>query len=649
MKKQVIKLHIRNNKYMPGIKTLLLVLLLWVIACPGTIKAQTNIKIHPSTVNKIGGYAEVQELFGVMVTGGNPAVAEYLEEANVTGVRNIIKVVNPGDLDFKFPPWTIDKQENKRFETKARAEAWFDEFISRDPEPLWSQQLKPVDVYFDGRFGNANVTICGNPRVFDARMERNLEASKNHVIAYLNAVKQIEQEEGGAAFKYFQLSNEPEQGRNWTGYFDVEPMPVINEDRDMDSLYLSKDQRMGSKSYTRVFNYLYDEISTRFPDITFVGNCIGHDGAYRLDAPGKKPHMNWNTWVKYYIDHIRNPEALEYFNVQTYRVPTLRNLAYVSMTQSYAEMKRGVRPRYFISETNAPAGGDKNYLNQFIFNSSEIMTMLENPDKYSVRQGYIATPGDNYNYFYYKNNQLHPRSSYHVLDILKHVRGTNVYYETDNNVIKVFASAPDENRIVLALFNPGGSEQEINIHPGLPAAKIEKIKQRKAVWSQSALNTVISTNLLSIQSPLQMTLEPLSLHAIEINLKDKLALNKVSRSREYYGDTIQASLSAPLSYDIEVRDLPDDNLNAFLRIAFKKKPGPGHYTINLNGNNYNYDLGELPDKKIETWHDMVGFIEIPVNPDHLSSNNQITIGELDGNILLYSSIILTNLPYTHKN
>jgi len=602
--------------------------------------AQVNVTLYPTTVKEIGGYSEVQGLFGVMANPGNPTVNEYLKEANVTGVRSIIKVVRPGDFNFMFPPWTIDKPEKYRLETRAQAEAWSDEFFTRDPEPLWTQQLRSLDAYFDGRFGNVNIAISGNPRVFDARMERNLEASKDHVIAYLNAIKQIEQAEGSDAFKFFQLSNEPEQARSWSGYFDVETLPAIEPETAKDSLYLSKDLEAGSASYVRVFNFLYDHVTEEHPDILFIGNCVGHDGAYRLEAPEKKPGLNWDAWVKHYIDQVENPGALAYFNPQTYRIPILRNLAYTSMTQSYAWQTRGVKPRYVITETNGPADGDRNYYNQLLFNAADIFMMLENPDKYDSRYGFIASVGNSYNFFNNKNGEIIPQTSYWVLERLKNLRGTNVDLHYDNTVVKVFASAPSGDRIVLGLFNPSVEKVNVKIHTGIDEELIKNITYRESAWSDELINSRQSEAIIEPRPLINLELQPVSINAIEIDLKETMEMKYVAKTHEHYASKSKTDMQLPVNTNIKLAVVPKSEDNAYLRVALHNKPQGGMIQIKLNGNTYQYDTRMLPDKKIETWHEMVGFIEIPVKTEHLKESNSLTIQEMPGNIMLYASIII---------
>ena len=63
----------------------------------------------------------------------------------------------------------------------------------------------------------------------------------------------------------------------------------------------------------------------------------------------------------------------------------------------------------------------------------------------------------------------------------------------------------------------------------------------------------------------------------------------------------------------------------------------------INGNKYTYNLGDLPQKIIDGWEYMSGFIEIPVNTDHLKHNNKITLDPLNGFRMLYSSLVMKNL------
>ena len=590
-----------------------------------------DIKIHASMIRDIGGYTDVQEVFGIMSGNIDSRSYAYLRDANMQGIRNIINWIPKVDqYGYKFPSWA--KGLEPQFADRQASFAWFDEFIQRDPYPLWNNLLNVN--YFDGRYGDVSVTLGPRPTLFDGRMERNMEASRKHMDAYIQALKNLIPPGGKSKLRFFQLQNEPNQGRFWAAQF-------------------YNNQKKTVESYTRVFNGLYDYLKAKHPDVNFLGTCVGHNGTYRINQydytweegfDRDTTAKDWNTWVKHFIDQVENPEALAYFNPNSYSIPSLRQLANASMTQNYAEIAKGMRPRYVITETSGGINGTRAevYNNQFIFHANDIYMMLHHPDKFASRHAFMAAPQSPNQHSFFTNTEergFTAEAPYWVYRTFQHLRGKVVHYESDNEHIRVFAASPQYDRLVIGLFNPTKQVQPINLDPGVPNDVIEQIIQRKAVFDKAISNAQYTEDELDIGFPYSIELAPESVYAFEIDLSKRLEFDQAFRENTFYGNKVKQGMSNTLTVNIPVSELPADSQQVLLRMGFDKKKALGSYQFELNGKSYEINWGDIPDATIESWNYMSGYVEIPVDNNQISMDNELKLDPLSDNIFLFSSLV----------
>jgi hypothetical protein len=593
--------------------------------------AQTTIALKPQTIKNIEGYTGVQDIFGFCKGNMDSRFKPYIRDARITAIRQIINWIpnqNTPGLGFKYPSWS---KNTPRFDTKQESYEWYDGFLRRDPDSLWNRLMYEFDFFDSNVFGTKNVTISGNPHLYDGRLERDLDAAIKNVDAYIQALKNHIPSGSESRLQYFQLANEPENQPMWAGQFN-------------------DDQKETAASYFRMYNAMYDSIKKSHPDVIMVGPCIGHMGAMRLQEPVSMPDMNWYTWVKGFIDHVKNPQALKYIDSQHYSVPILRDLAFTSMTQNYADNTRGVRPRLVITEIGAPFGCSKCSRAQFKFLSESLFMMLQNPDKYALRASFLAGGSSN-NHALYKiiDGKCIPQSRYWVFLALKNLRGKNIHFNSDNPLIRTFAAAPSGDKLVVGLFNYTSQNQPVTLNTGLTAGDISSITHRKAVWNNPGNNADYSDSNIEIGSSIQLSLEPISTHAIEISLQNPITNFDTLKIKEYYGSVIDSKMDAPQDVYVDLPVLPTDTAKAFLRVAFHKQPRSGDFQMQLNGNTYRYNLSALPDRVIENdWFENVGFIDIPIDIHHLTRNNKISLDSLDDNRLLFVSLIIKN-PHIQIN
>mgnify|MGYP006287996331 CR=1 FL=1 len=591
------------------------------------IEAENLVRIYPETVHDIGGYRKVQELFGIMTGNMDSRAQNYLEDANFQASRNIINYLpQPGQKGYKLASWN---EGSPRFETRAASNEWFrNTFIEGDPYDYWDDLLKWASGYFEDRFGPVSVTLCGNPGIFDPRLEMDLDAAREHVAAYVEILKGLGPADAGSELRFFNITNEPDLKRSYAAYFD-------------------HDQQLAVESYTRVFNALYDHMNQVHPDVNFIGTCVGHNGAYVLHS-GSQPEK-WDTWVKYFVDHVENPRGLEYYEAHAYGIPILRDLAYVSMTQNYAENKRGVRPRFLLTEISNPTGDTRaeNYQNQFIFHAMDLFMMLHHPDKYVTRHAFVASPHykNQHSFFYEVEGTFTAQAPYWVYRTYQNLRGKNLYYESDHEHVRVFASAPRDDKIVIGLFNPTSGAQTVNIDPGVTGSDISRIVRRKAVFDYSSANANYTSGELSLSFPHSLEMEAGSAYAIEIELTDSMQRTKTVKTREFYGSKAREEMSDTLKVQIPLPYLPEKNGQAYLRIGINKRQDSGQYGFELNGKTFSVNWSDTPDKVTKNWNHMVGYIEVPVDKANLNKNNELILDPLSDNMLLFTSIVYDLYSY----
>ena len=590
----------------------------------GKAQASSNlVRIYPEALRDMGGQTEVPEVFAMMTGKTDNRFIPYLKAANIQGIRNIVNwIPQPGQYGYKNASWY---DHTPRFDTKAASLAWFDDFIQKDPYPLWEDLLdgNAITSYFDDRYGDVSVSITSHPRLFDPRMERNLPAARKHVDAYITALKSFVPQGAETRLTYYQLTNEPDLTRSWSAMFD-------------------HDQQLAVESYTRVFNALYDSVKAKHPDVVMPGTCIGHNGAFRIIPKSGSNPEKWDTWVKYFVDHVRNPDALTFYNAHAYGIPTLRNLAYVSMAQNYAENQRGVRPRFVITETSSAAGESRKeiYRNLFTYHGNDIFMMLNHPDKYAFRCAYVASPGGKNSLF----NEIEgegfvPEAPYWMFLTYQNLRGRNIHYESKHDDVRVFASAPEKDLLVIGLFNPTSGTQTVNLEPGIDNGQVASITRRKAVFDPSISNATYSEDELEITFPHVKDLEPKSAYAFEIRLNGDMEQTHTVKKREFYGSAVRAKMDDTIRSTIPIPYIPNKNGNARLSIAVNKKPASGSYRFELNGKEYTINWDDTPDKTANCWNTMVGYIEIPLGKGDIKKNNTLVLSPLTDNHLLFTSIV----------
>jgi hypothetical protein len=65
-------------------------MLAFAFVLTGSVEGQTTVDLNPNTINEVGGYTEVQELFSIMTVSMNSKLRAYYSDANISGTRNII-------------------------------------------------------------------------------------------------------------------------------------------------------------------------------------------------------------------------------------------------------------------------------------------------------------------------------------------------------------------------------------------------------------------------------------------------------------------------------------------------------------------------------------------------------------------------------
>ena len=562
-----------------------------------------TVRVYPEITRDIGGYTEVQEVFGIMTANLDSRAISYLEEANIQAIRTIFNwLPQPGQAGYV--PGSLE---------------WYDEFLQKDAYSFWRPLLNNqyIRQHLDDTYGDVAVTLCGNPALYDPKLERDLEAAKRNVAGYVKALKSLNPDNAQSKLRFFQITNEPEY---YAESFDG-------------------NQKLAVESYARIYNAVYDFVRAKHPDVELPANCVGHNGGYHIEPHSMPP--TWDVWVKHFIDLVENPDALKYFNTQQYSIPTLRHLAYVSMTQNYAEMNKGVKPRFLFTETSTKLNASRaeNYRNQFIYHGNDIFMMLNHPDKYVTRHAFLAASGWDYSFFNeIEGEGFTPEAPYWFYRTFQHLRGKNLYFASDHEHVRVFASSPAKNKVVIGLLNPTRGTQTVTLNPGIAEGQISGIVRRKAYFNNSISNASYTEGEVSIDFPYAVEMEPVSSYAFEIELHNDIEQDETVKRREFYGSKVRKPMNDSIRLNISIPYLPDNHAKVYLRMAVSQRPTGGNYTVSMNGKPYTVNWSQTPDATANCWNSMVGWIELPVKKEDIRKNNELVLAPLSDNFLMFTSL-----------
>lgn len=621
-----------------------------------------SVTVQPAVGRDIGGYREVQRIFGLMWGGNIPrnvdqaALWQYVRALSINAGRMIENgwisrfpapqwykpwgPPPPGREDERYAAW---HDSSPRFEAWEESFRWWDAWMARtDPVAFWRENLlkrRTGSQYTDGSAGSGyELTICANGQsLFDGRSDRNRPAAARHFVAMAAAFQAMLTHD--IRLRFFQISNEPND-QCYLGQFR-QPQ---RRDGQIDTA-------AAVDAYTRVFNEAFRTMNRELPGVTVVGSDPGWMAPFYYDGNGNGGNQsNWQMWAKRFIDGIEDPRAIEYYNYHAYSVAPSTHLAYLGLTRNHAWLKHGRKPRSVITETShfisrpfedaAPKRRE-----QFLHTLEDLFMQLERPDIFGTRHQYYGYgPGDDglCTIEFTKDGQIVPQVNYWALWAMNNTRGTMLAVADSSEAVRSFACANPPGTIVVSLFNPSDQALRATVDSGWKG-RVRAVRAQYAAFNQAIANCDHGTVDLKAAPVVTLELKPQSVSNVAFDVGGLKATGKTVAFREFFGDRTELNLDSVQTLSIPVTERRAAQA-AVLRLALEHLPDSGTARVALNGNVGAFNWQDAPRSlvKYAKWLPReAAWIGIPVNPKLVGKSNTLVLEPMKGQRLLYAAMELT--------
>ncbi len=627
-KRHTRKRHRRGNLGSAGVVA-------WILFVGGSAagaEATAVVEILPDIGRDIGGYTNVQRIFGLMWGGNLPRGAKpraftLIRDLDINAGRAIFNGWVGGQPET-HAAWT---DTPPRFATWEESLAWWDRWMAAtDPAAFWMRRFhRPPRAasYFDGTAGaDYAMIVAAHLELFDGRCARDPQAVGAHYAAMIAAIKA---HDGPVDLRFFQPCNEP-NNRDYTHQF-------LHDRHDPDGGY---DMEAVVDAYTAMFNGAWPVVARAHPDVSLVGTCAGWMAPLYYDGPGNKGNQNnWLMWGKRFIDGLKYPASIAYYNYHAYSTPVSRHLAMIGLTQNYAEIRHGQRPRAIVTETNKfiPAVNATTRRDQFLFHLEDLFMMLERPDLFHWRNQFFAwgVEGGRKGHpdlaalaVSPDGATVTPTANYWPLWAMKNTRGRMLVCRNRSAAVKVFAAAPSTDRIVVSVYNPTTASRAVTIDAGWEDG-IRSVTTRYAAYEKASANCRTGERSLPVERRVTVEAPPLSIQNVTFQVRGVVRPRTADRFRCWYGDRTELKLDCRRSLRIDI-DAPGTPSAAVLRLAFERKKARGTGTVSLNGAPLTFDWDAARRSRVpRDWGPKeAGWIGIPVDPRRVTEANTVTLGPL---------------------
>ena len=629
-----------------------------------------SVTVKPLLGRDIGGYSEVQPVFGLMWGGNVPSNVDRSEIMElIKGLQiNAARLIDNGWVTRfpweKFgtspaPPAGRSGEKHAawhshplRFDSWRASFEWWDRWIAEtDPVAYWGGSgrgwgLSRARGYADGSAGtDYELTWCANGQaLLDGRCDRNKSACAMHFLAIADEFRKVLT--SGIRLRFLQLSNEPNDARSYLGQF-----------RNPEQREGAIDPGAGVDAYTRVFNTTHRLIKHELPGIRVIGSSPGWMAPFYYEGPGNAGNQsNWQMWAKRFIDGIQDPDAADYFNYHAYSVAPSTHMAYLGLTRNHSWLKHKRKPRAVITEASHFAfeidthPADKRR-DQFLHTLQDLFMQLERPDVFDTRHQFFGYGG-----LGEPNGALHlitwrpdgtivPQANYWALWALKETRGRMLVVADNSRSVRSFATLHPNGSIVVSLFNPNDHAIDATVDSGWRGG-VRSVKGRYATFVESKANCDHGNDDLPAGSTVSLSLKPHSVVGLVFEPIGKVAPRRAVRWREFFGDRTELVLDQPQRLAIAVRN-PDQPVGAVLRLAFQELLSTGTAHLALNGESLSFSWDEAPRSLVtyDGWlPEETSWVGIPIDPDLVRRNNTLVLEPVSGQRLFYAALELIFPP-----
>ncbi len=589
------------------------------------------VQVRPELIQSSGGYDQVQPLFGGNVNGQSKGKADALiRELNLNTSRFHMwpetygapkemraptspsfagQFGNGGGYQMPLPADQIDAAWDKWFQLD------FNTFlvpcISKGAaEPncgSMESQLALQKVW-----GSTDNIVFYGTHKMDSGAVRNSAGACRYFDQYLSAVEKYAPWINAT---FTQLTNEPNYGW-WTSSF--------------------KSQKEAIDGWIKLYNIMDAYLRKTHPKTRLLGPCLA-----------SSEFFSWGGWQDWTVPVLKEAALdMEYFNYHNYDTAAVSHLAWVQLLQAHAGALGRKTPRAVVTEMNDNATCDK-AARKFEWWSEQLFTALEHPDKFHLFSYFLlvypSMQGDQWgNLVSLKGDVSAPTETYWLFWVLRQTRGSIRYVEeTGVPDLKVFACAPQDDKLVLSLLNNTGRPVKLTLRSGLPKdAKIQSLLR----WSAHRQADVIwhSEENLPPAADVQAELYPGAVQSFVWQLDGPVLKDarKLER-REFFSKTLAAKFSTSIEAPLDVPRLPNDDEDAFLRFAVctDNALAARGLTVDLNGYSQSVAWTDAPREQDRAQRS-IWWMELPVPAAKLAKSNKLSFLNADTDYrLMFASLV----------
>jgi hypothetical protein len=598
-----------------------------------------TVQVQPLVMRSIGGYDQVQPLFGGNVNGASKGKADaLLRDLNLNTSRLHMwpdtygapkEMRSPTSPSFAAQFGTNGgyMMPLPASEIEAAWDKWFQLDFNAFLVPCISQGASnPNGGSMESQLALQKAWGCLNNIVFlttnkmDASAVRNSAGACRYFDQYLDAV---EKHAPWINATFAQLTNEPNYGW-YTGSFAAGADPVA--------------------SWIRLFNIMDEHLRKTHPKTRLLGPCLASSAFF-----------SWEDWQRWTMPILKGVDQdMDYFNYHNYDTPAVSHLAWVEMLQAQAEALGRRRPRAVITEMNDDWTCDK-AARKFEWWAEQLFYGLENPDKYHLFSYFLAvnpspTPQLG-NLVSLTGDTPAATDTYWLFWTLRQTRGSMRYVEpvgvTD---LKVFACAPQDDRLVISILNNTGRPTQLKIRSGLPQEAHIKSLERWSAHRQADL-VLHEDDTLDPTADVDANLPVGAVQSFVWNLAEPdLKMMQKVEQQEFFAKVVSQKFTQSFTTAIDVPRLPREDETVTLRFAVSTDDllAAHGLTMEVGGHVQSAVWTEAPREE-ERGPRAIWWMELPIPSAKISKTTPIIFSHADTDYrLMFASLTYLQHPTSGK-
>lgn len=598
-------------------------------------KLTADIRVYPKWAQAIGGYDQVQALFGGNTNGESRGGANaLLRELNLNTSRLHLwpetfgapkQMQSPATPYFVAQFGTIGGYLTPIPESEVDAawDKWFKLDFSQFIDPMIAKGVAnphggsmASQLVLQKEWNSTDNIIFYATHKMDAGAVRNSEGVCRYLDQYLDAVNKYAP---WLNVTFAQLFNEP----NYSWF--------VNS--------FGGNQAKAVQGYVDLYNVVDKHLRQTHPKTQILGPCLA-----------SSEFFSWGGWNEWTIPVLKGAQYdLEYYNYHNYDTAAVSHLAWVQMLQAQALALGKGKPRAIVTEMNDDAVINV-AANKFEWWSEHLFYALENPDKIHALEYFLTVwrKGQQGNLVYSDGNTYHPTDTYWLYWVLRDTRGQLRHIQMPAlKDLKVIACSPRENQLVISLFNNTGRTVEINLDSGLSDTASIKQLVRYAAWKQNQQVQHVQETMASQTKPnIQIRNGEVQSYVWDLNEPLTADAGKLDQ-QEYYAKTVAQKFGKDgLNTKIMATRLPQADETVALRFAVFSDDVLAARGLSCSVNGYQKAVA-WTDAPREREHSQrtLWWMEMSVPRDVIAIDNALVFSDVDTDYrLMFASLIYRQQP-----